>query len=84
MLLWLLKRSEDNARFHQNHLRCNRCGLYYKKQFADCSHCSGLSDADLGKAIKQRKKFRLSLGRGMMIGAMVFVVVMIAAAFQLA
>ncbi len=84
MLLWLLKQTRDNIRFHKTHVRCERCGLYYKKKFTDCSHCSGISDEDLAKAINQRKKFRLSLGRGMIIGAMVFVVVMIAAVFQLA
>lgn len=84
MLLWLLRQTEDSIRFHKTHRRCKRCGLYHKKKLTDCSHCSDISDTDLIKAIEKRKKFRISLGTGMIIGAMVFVVVMIAAVFQLA
>lgn len=42
-----------------------------------CPACSGLNDEALANALKQRKRFRVSLGKAMMIGAIIFFIAVI-------
>ncbi|MEJ2455158.1 MAG: hypothetical protein P8103_13510 [Candidatus Thiodiazotropha sp.] len=57
----LLRRSEQ--------VLCDRCGLLYAKSEASCPHCDSLSDVALRRLLNERRRFHLSLGKGMLYGA---------------
>ncbi len=57
----LLRRSEQ--------MLCDRCGLLYAKSEAVCPHCESLSDVALRRLLDERRRFRLSVGKGMLYGA---------------
>ena len=77
MFAWLSDRLAARANFHREHHKCNRCGLYFRRELAACDICSGLSDEQLQRAVKQRKAFRLGLGKGMMLGAVLILLIML-------
>lgn len=77
MSLWLFERVRERARFLREHRRCRRCGLYYKKLLPACNFCSELSDTELQQAIGRRRAFRMTLGKGMMLAAVLILLVMV-------
>ncbi len=40
-----------------------RCKSYYRKELEVCPACSGLNDEVLASALKERREFRVSLGK---------------------
>ena len=65
-----------HTEFLQKHARCPRCNSYYPKTLAQCSVCSHLPDAELAAIVRQRRAFRISLGKSMLIGA-IFLIILI-------
>lgn len=71
-MLWIYKRVRDQTRKLRGLICCVRCKTYYRKELEACPACSGLTDQVLAEALKERKGFRVSLGKTMMIGAVLF------------
>lgn len=77
---WLLDRVRQKAEFLKQHRKCKRCGLFYSKENDLCNNCSDLSDEQLELAVRKRKAFRMTLGKGMMLVALLIFLLLIAAA----
>ncbi len=60
---------EDKINQRKEQRLCSRCGLLYKKTLELCPHCSHLDDDNLNKILKQRSGVRISIGVGMLLGA---------------
>lgn len=57
---------------------CDRCGLYYEPVLPDeCPRCTGLSDDEVERIIQKRSKTGLTIGRLMLIGSLVVVVLLL-------
>lgn len=74
--MWLLN-LDEKIRHRATLRKCERCGLFFKKQLDGCPHCSQLDDEALLRQIARRSYYRVSLGRGMLMGAIVLVVIML-------
>ena len=80
MSLWLFERLRQKRQWLKRHRKCERCGGYYRKELQACSLCSDLTDARLQEIIGKRRAFRMTLGKGMMIGAALILFLMVALA----
>lgn len=72
---WIIKRVEEENKRLLGSICCVRCKTYYRKELEACPACSGLTDETLTEALKERKGFRVSLGKMMMIGAVLFFII---------
>ena len=62
---------------HRRTLRtCDRCGFYYPKLETICHHCSEMSDEQVLRSLARKKYFRVGLGKGMFLGALVILLIM--------
>lgn len=78
-LWWLLDRVKRKTVFLEQHRRCKRCGLFYRKENDICNNCSDLSDEQLELAVRKRKSFRVTLGKAMILAGLLIGLVLIAA-----
>jgi len=83
MSWWILKDVSEKLEFLRKNAKCKRCGLYYRRELVNCDNCSNLSDTELNVALGKRGLFRTTLGKKMLYGAIIIVVVMVALATQL-
>ncbi len=68
-MLWLYERIRQQTEKLKDHIKCNRCGVYFHKDHGTCNICSQLNDDELKTAIDKRRTFRMTLGKYMFIGA---------------
>lgn len=71
---WMSNRLERKSRERANLTTCERCKLFYNKNLDTCPHCSGLSDHHVARLVKQRARFRLGLGKAMLLAAIMIIV----------
>ena len=76
-MLWLYERIKEQTKNLRGLICCIRCKTYYRKELEKCPACSGLTDQVLAETLKERKGFRVSLGKMMIIGAVLFFIVVI-------
>jgi len=69
---WLFHRIGKQVEKLKHQTKCTRCDLYFQKNLSECNHCSHLADSELAALISQRKNFRMSLGKAMLFGAVLF------------
>ncbi len=74
--MWYLN-LEEKIKHRATLRKCERCGLFFKKQLDRCPHCSQLDDEALLRQIARRSNYRVNLGRGMLIGAIALVLIML-------
>ena len=55
---------------------CARCGFFFPKTETNCHHCYGMSDEDVLRSLARKKRFRLSLGKAMFLGALLILFIM--------
>ena len=60
----------------KNQKKCQRCQLLYYKTLTECPHCTGIDDFKLKKLLAKRARFRIGLGKGMFIAAVVIMVLL--------
>jgi len=70
---WLIQKLEEDLRKRRSLTMCKICGLLYNKVLKECSHCSGIDEVKLVDLLKKRAKFRIGLGKGMIVGALVVI-----------
>lgn len=71
---WLFHRLGEKIAQGRHLRKCRRCRIMYEKSLPACPHCSDVDDARLGLLLAERKKQRLSLGRGMLVAAAVIII----------
>ena len=76
-MLWLGKRASELQEKRNKQTKCERCGQFYFKTEEKCPHCSELTDLQVKHALSSRAGFRLGLGKGMFIVALVIIVLML-------
>lgn len=76
---YLIKVLEDKIRHRSSLHRCKRCRMLFSKTLETCPYCTQLDDESLAHQLGQRSSFRLSLGRAMLIGAFIILVIMLLA-----
>ena len=75
--MWFLGRSlESKILQRKSQILCERCGLLYSNKLSECSKCSGIDDSKLAILLKKRAKFRIGLGNGMLVGALIVLILM--------
>ena len=77
MFGWITHRVSNLSAHLENQKKCIRCGLLYRKVLDKCDHCGHLTDFELKTLIQQREAFRLNLGKSMILGAFVVVLLMV-------
>jgi len=76
-MLWLSDKVSKLQEKRKKQNKCERCGLFYFKTEEKCPHCSELKDHQIKQALTKRANFRLGLGKGMFIVAVVIIVLML-------
>ena len=76
-MIWVLNLIEEKTRWLRGQICCIRCRTYYRKELDACPACTGVSQQELEAALGKRKRFRISLGQSMMIGALLFLLMMV-------
>lgn len=71
-----LNELQDKIKIRRQQKFCKRCGLLYKKIMDNCPHCHHIKDYKLKLLLKKRAKERISLGKGMVLGALVIMFIM--------
>ena len=74
---WQFERIIEETNRLRGKVCCLRCKAYYPKRQDRCEACAGLSDAELAAALDQRKTFRTSLGKMMLMAAVVLFVAVV-------
>ena len=74
-MLWFVEFLEKETKRLRGLICCVRCKSYYRKELEVCPVCSETTDEDLRDALQERKAFRDSLGKIMIIGAVLFFIV---------
>jgi len=76
--MWhLLKDLQEKIKLRKQQEICGRCGLLYKKILETCPHCSHVKDYELQRLLKKRANERINLGKGMILGALAIMLLMI-------
>lgn len=75
--MWQFHRISERLEQRKHQVVCHRCGLLYQKILDACPHCAGLTDDEVKQLVTQRARFRLGLGKVMMVGAIMIVVLLI-------
>ena len=75
---WQFQRISEKTAQLGGKICCVRCKSRYPKEHADCPFCKNLSESELTAALQGRKEFRKSLGKIMMIGAILFFMAVLA------
>ena len=78
-LRWIVDYLESSIEKRGNQQICERCGLVYDKDVSICPHCVGINDNELANLLDKRKEARVTLGKGMMIGAIAIILLPILA-----
>jgi len=78
-MLWLADKVSKLHGKRKRQKKCERCGLFYLKTADKCPHCSELKDDQVKRALAKRAAFRLGLGKGMFILAVIIVILMLLA-----
>lgn len=76
-MLWLFEKVKKHQKYLSEHLRCSRCGMYYKKTLATCNRCEGIPDSELRILLENRAKNRVGIGKMMLVGAVVIFVLLL-------
>lgn len=69
IFLWQKERIDALKEKRKNQLKCERCSFFYDKTLESCPHCSGLKDYQLTLLLKKRLNERMSIGRYMLVAA---------------
>jgi len=80
-MLYLLHNLKDKLRERKNQSLCKRCGLVYNKTLDNCPHCYHINDHTLKLQLKKRANERINLGKGMVLGAILLIFIMIIITF---
>ena len=76
-IYWILDKAKQLREFRKRHQKCRRCGSYYPRELDSCSHCVHLSDAQLNSLLAKKRGFRMTLGKTMLLGAALILLLMI-------
>ncbi len=74
---WLIHKLKKNNQQRINQQKCRRCGLLYLKVLDNCPHCSGVNDQELKILLRKRAKFRVGIGKAMIIGALAIMLLLV-------
>lgn len=74
--MWQLHNIEAKLKHRRTLQTCARCGFYYPKIESTCHHCSEMTDEEVLRKLAQKKHFRVGLGKGMFIGALLILLIM--------
>ncbi|MES9834731.1 MAG: hypothetical protein ABW139_21065 [Candidatus Thiodiazotropha sp. DIVDIV] len=66
---------DEKIRKRNNQQFCERCGLLYDIYEDECPRCTGISDQKLEIVLKQRKGYRVGLGKLMYLAIAVLMIV---------
>ncbi|RDH80705.1 MAG: hypothetical protein DIZ80_16900 [endosymbiont of Galathealinum brachiosum] len=76
--MWNQIRGLEEKIKHRKTLKIySRCGFYYSKTETSCPHCADMDDETVLRQLARKKHFRLSLGKGMFIAAILILLLMI-------
>lgn len=76
-MLWLGDRASKLQERRKKQNKCGRCGFFYFKTEEICPHCSELTDHQVKRALSKRAGFRIGLGKGMFLAAVLIIVLML-------
>jgi len=72
-----IKDMDKKMKYRASLQACSRCGFYYPKKQSVCHHCANMDDEQLLRNLARKKHFRLSLGKAMLLGALLILVFMV-------
>lgn len=75
-MIWMIDDLEKKIKHRLTLRKCKRCLLLYKKSLENCSHCTDINDTELALLMRERARFRISLGNKMLYGAVIIVLLM--------
>lgn len=69
--MWLFHNLQEKIEQRKLKKICERCEILYFKAAAECPHCSEIEDYKLILLLKKRARFRMGLGKAMLLSSVV-------------
>jgi hypothetical protein len=61
----------------KNSQKCKSCKLLYSKFVNECPHCHGIPGYKVKHAVSKRRQFRRDLGKLMIVGAVILILLLL-------